>query len=698
MENILAMTVAEALEKSRTNALADEIQRYKERVDTQDQGESQYRSWLNSPRHFLSAAQEAGLGRLHVVFEMPTPVDGYIDILLAGRSLHPGPGEEGRLLVVELKQWSSVRLAGDGMHVFVPGVDGGQTHPWDQADNYRFQLANHHAGIRKSGHIALDAIAYLHNLGDKDPLITEPFEDYPRYAIFGREDRQALVDYLKNSFSPEGAPALLETVGDNGFVQSEYGHKITAQILSGQEAVDLLRDQKEVTGEIKRHLQRQREDRHPEIITVCGGPGTGKTIVGAALVHEVRSGTDAGRPQRATFCYYSSKMVKELINNAFGDSIIPYLDRIGRDQDLVVVDEAHRISKLDETLDDVFDKGTAILVLMVDEHQLIRPGEEGTLAGIERYAHEHGIQYTHLPKLKIQKRCELLGGLTDAVEKMLYGSGTYMGEPIGSVRVFDSLHEMDRWTEAWARRSKAKLIAPYCWEGGRSGGVKINEGGKTLDKKWNPYKEALYEWYLRRSAKEVGCIYSCQGMDFDNVGLIWGPDLRWDGSRWVADPSESEDDPIKEAVDSGMPRDELDKLIINTYYVMLTRARERMGIWFEDEKTKEYVTQFLGLEAYDPDDADFNAPAGELPDGSWMTGKITKLAPEGSPDTAIIEGDDGGGDYRGKFVFSGIAHPENVFRENAAVSFTIKYINGKGYANGLRPLLSLRYDKSRKRR
>ena len=38
---------------------------------------------------------------------------------------------------------------------------------------------------------------------------------------------------------------------------------------------------------------------------------------------------------------------------------------------------------------------------------------------------------------------------------------------------------------------------------------------------------------------QVGCIYTAQGFEFDYVGVIIGPDLRWDPSseEWIGDPS-----------------------------------------------------------------------------------------------------------------------------------------------------------------
>lgn len=64
--------------------------------------------------------------------------------------------------------------------------------------------------------------------------------------------------------------------------------------------------------------------------------------------------------------------------------------------------------------------------------------------------------------LTIQKRCESLGRLLDGLEDMFYGADRFDREPLGSVRVFDRLRDMDAWAEKMAKRSRAKLVAPYC--------------------------------------------------------------------------------------------------------------------------------------------------------------------------------------------------------------------------------------------
>lgn len=41
--------------------------------------------------------------------------------------------------------------------------------------------------------------------------------------------------------------------------------------------------------------------------------------------------------------------------------------------------------------------------------------------------------------------------------------------------------------------------------------------------------------YLRKSVKEIGCIYTCQGLEFDYVGVIIGDGLVYKGGEVTTD-------------------------------------------------------------------------------------------------------------------------------------------------------------------
>ena len=100
--------------------------------------------------------------------------------------------------------------------------------------------------------------------------------------------------------------------------------------------------------------------------------------------------------------------------------------------------------------------------------------------------------------------------------------------------------------------------------------------------------------------EHVYCIYTTQGLDLDNVAFIWWNDLRWDEKNncWVVSLDANKDYKFKEGVREANLKENDSKLIMlfkDMYYVLLSRARENLGIWFRDAATKKHVCEVLGL-------------------------------------------------------------------------------------------------------
>ncbi len=615
MENILLMKVGEAYEKSKSSVLADTIWSHKHPNESVDSDDREYVSWLNSTSFFLRAAVNAGLSNLDVVFELPTPLGDYIDVALLGNTRVPNGDEFGRLLIVELKQWSAINQIDDKDYVEI-SVGNKQMdkrrHPVSQVCEYESHMSKNHHGIYKNGRIKIDTLVYLHNFIDKQSLLTNVYSVWSEYGdkVYCRTDEQRLVGYLQETFAVENNNDMANVIDDCGYVMDEAGFAGLNSALCGEENAIMIKDQMSVVDCVRTHLELQKQNPHKEIIVVYGGPGTGKTIIGMHFIYDYADIFNGKlNADGAVFCLPKSRTVKAMIDYECHAEVVPYLDRINRNQNLVVVDESHRITGLESTLNSVFAKGTKLLIMLQDDHQRIRPGEDGTFEGIKAYAEANGIEYTTL-NLTIQKRCESLGNLLDGLEKMFYGEGNYDGNSISSVKIFEQLQEMNVWIENLATTSRAKFIAPYCWSWNGGADVRIDDKGILFQKSWNPGQpnEQVRWHYGTNRANQVASIYTCQGLDLDDVAFIWWKDLVWDETtqRWKSNINESKDNSFVRGVrEAGLSQEEVDTLFINTYFVMLSRARNKMGIWFKDEATKRHVIDFLGLDLYSETDAQF---------------------------------------------------------------------------------------------
>lgn len=305
-----------------------------------------------------------------------------------------------------------------------------------------------------------------------------------------------------------------------------------------------------------------------------------------------------------------------------------YLQEIGNNQNLVVVDEAHRITKLEETLDGVFNKGTNLLILLQDDHQLLRPGEQGTYEALKEYATKKEIQFSPVDlaekntlTLIDEKRCDekLLQGLT----KLFYDDSITIDASIDCIKVFDQLSGLEEWKNAQAKNSRTKYILPFCWKwSSRNGLNKDDIVIGAFKKTWNPEDtDDQVIWLNDNTDDRAACIYTSQGLDMDNVAFIWWDDLTWDedNEKWVGNIDELKDPAFrcKQDAASGLwkqvkwdsnlcknvlisdgyslSQDDIDALIKNTYYVMLSRPKKNVAIWFKDESTKRHVLDVLGL-------------------------------------------------------------------------------------------------------
>ena len=90
--------------------------------------------------------------------------------------------------------------------------------------------------------------------------------------------------------------------------------------------------------------------------------------------------------------------------------------------------------------------------------------------------------------------------------------------------------------------------------------------------------------------REVGCIYSAQGFEFDYCGVILGNDLIWREGRWVASKDASKDSAL---LRGKLSQDELRAMLQHTYRVLLTRGMKGTFIYSADWETMEMLKELV---------------------------------------------------------------------------------------------------------
>ena len=642
MENIFSMKVSEAFNKCQTTELANELWNFKnpgESIENRDD-DREYISWINSLPCFLTCAMNAGLEDLNVIFEMKTPISGKsVDVTLIGFDKEK---INHQILLVELKQWGEIPdTQYNSDKVYVCRSIGSRKHPIKQVKNYWENLENHHSGIFKARsnniHISVKKAVYLHNCNHPEKLITIP--RYKKWVnedcnIYGENDEQKLINDLKELFSTENDEKILEIIKDYDAVLGDAGLAGLKKAYKNEASYEMMQDQQDIVDFVVQKLKIQKEEPKKEIVVISGGPGTGKTIVGIRFVLEYMNIFNGGKnDNKAIFTLPKSKTVKAMFDAACcvdddnENEYCCYLDEISKYQNLVIVDEAHRISDLKNTLDTVFLKKEAKLVIFLqDDHQIVRPNEQGTLQNLIKYAQFNNIQIS-TPKeypilnLRDEKRCD--ENLLMGVSKLFFDNSIKINSQIENVKIFDSFEALDKWKSELALNSRTKYIMPFCDKWKSRGESDFNNATPDIEidgikKYWNPDDpDDQVIWLNDKNDDRVACIYTCQGLDFDNVAFVWCEDLRWDenNSKWICDINKLNDPSFrykfntqtnlfersiynkKTGVSSinTISQEYIDFLIKNTYYVMLTRPRHSIGIYFKDEATKKHVIETLEL-------------------------------------------------------------------------------------------------------
>lgn len=149
------------------------------------------------------------------------------------------------------------------------------------------------------------------------------------------------------------------------------------------------------------------------------------------------------------------------------------------------------------------------------------------------------------------------------------------------------------------RGMNARLVAGYCWpwstklegDGSLAKDVKIGEFSLPWETHGNikPPEGYVnwYEWaYKPEGIKQVGCIYTVQGFEFDYIGVIVGPDLKYDAKNdcLITNLDGSKDPTLKKKRD----RDKFDEYVRNIYRVLMSRGMKGCYVYFVDKDVENY--------------------------------------------------------------------------------------------------------------
>ncbi|MGW5881486.1 DNA/RNA helicase domain-containing protein [Streptomyces koyangensis] len=578
------------------------------------------RSWERSIPALANALVEAGLGEVEVMLEYGLPLTSKrADVILAG--VHPTTGEHS-YVVVELKQWSEAYPdEDDPLLCRVPAYPAPVLNPIEQVRGYCDYLVSFNGALDRAPEM-ISGVAYLHNATDFGVAGLRAVVEDDRGRLFTADQRGAFLGYLRSRLAAkpgaEAADALLQ-----GKVRpSRQLMSVAAAEVRDREQFVLLDEQRVAYETVMSAVRKARRSHHKQVVVVAGGPGSGKSVIALSLLGDLyRRGVPA---LHATGSQSFTKTMRKVAGARKSEVqrlfkyFNSFMEAEPNDLDVLVCDEAHRLRRTSANrytraalrtgrpqVAELMD-AARVPVFLLDQHQVVRPGEMGTVEQIQAAAAEQDLDCT-VVRLDSQFRC----GGSDAYLRWvvdllgLEGGSPTRWDPDGKVQLLtaDSPRELEAFLEE--RRAQgygARMSAGYCWKWT----TKLTPSAQALPadvvigdwaRPWNLFGDRALlgappaPLWATDSAGfgQVGCVYTAQGFEYDWSGVIMGPDLVWRTDRWVLCRGASKDPSFTKAT----PDEDVDRLVRNTYKVLLTRGMIGTVVYSTDAETREKLRSLI---------------------------------------------------------------------------------------------------------
>jgi DUF2075 family protein len=583
---------------------------------------SEIRSWERSLPVLAQDLLEAGLDHVEVLIEHHLPLTSKrVDAILA--RAHPKTGDPS-YVVIELKQWSGAeRYEDDGSLVLVDGFSHHpRLHPVAQVRGYCDYLVGFTRVLRN----LVDPIAgaaYLHNATDDSIADLLNFPEDHHGQLFTGQRRGEFVAFLRDRLATDVPGArYADQLLTSAIAPSIQLLKVAADEIRDREQFVLLAEQRLAYRLVLHEVERARRDDGKSVVIVTGGPGSGKSVIALSLLGELAR---QGRPVlHATGSRSFTQTLRKVAGRGSSQtqSLFKYFNQFMKADrnglDVLILDEAHRIreTSIDRWTKAEFRTGrpqvdelfaaARVPVFLLDEHQVVRPGELGTVEDIERYAATLQLP-VHRIDLDGQFRC---GGSQEYVEWVLRLLSLADGDPIPwegdpsfDVKVAESPWEMESLLEAKiAEGYNARIAAGYCWpwsDPNRDGTLVSDIRIDAWSRPWNVKGDRAVGgappaplWAMDPAGfGQVGCVYTAQGFEYDWSGVILGPDLVWrdGGLQSVRSANRDPDFRNKARVSDA----DFDRLVRNVYKVLLTRGMVGTTLYSTDAETRKALRSLV---------------------------------------------------------------------------------------------------------
>ena len=580
---------------------------------------SEVRSWDASLAALAADLEQADLGGVEVLVEYQLPLSSKrVDVVLAGE--HPRRGGPS-YVVVELKQWTTATLFEDEPELVVQPTYGPRPilHPVAQVRGYVEYMLDFLGALHATDDV-LTGVAYLHNATDDRVAALRNYPQDNLGLFFTAQDRGNFLDYLRSRLSATNASIHADRLLRSSVAPSKQLLAVAAEELRNREQFVLLDEQRVAFDLVLHEVEKARRGDHKSVVIVTGGPGSGKSVIALSLLGEL--GRRGIRVAHATGSRSFTQTLRKVAGHraprtaALFRYFNQFMDADPNGLDVLIADEAHRLRETSANrwtraelrsdkrqVDELIDAARVPLFLL-DQNQVVRPGEMGTVEDIEKHARERGLD-VHQIDLNTQYRSGGSAEYVEWVERLLGlapgGPMPWKGDERFEVRTSPSPSAMEQaLAERLAVRQNGRMAAGYCWtwsdprkDGSLIPDVRIGDWARPWNLKGDRSVGGAPPAALwasdERGFGQVGCVYTAQGFEYEWNGVLLGPDLIWRTDQWVAVRSANRDPDFRNT--KRVSDAEFDPLVRNVYVykVLLTRGLRGVYLHSTDAETQLFL-------------------------------------------------------------------------------------------------------------
>jgi uncharacterized protein len=583
--------------------------------------EREVRAWDNSMQYMyrvLSDHEIPADAGVAIEFKIPY-TSKRVDFLISGKQ-----GEKNSVVIIELKQWKSVEKI-SGKEAIVKTVINRNlvetTHPSYQAWSYASLIKDYNENAQND-EIHLYPCAYLHNYiyqGDYDPLTDKVYRYYIEQApVFLKGQAKQLRDFIKKYIQYGDNKENLYKIENGRIRPSKSLQDSLNSMLKGNPEFVMIDDQKVIFEQAIYLAKEALRTNTKQVLVVTGGPGTGKSVLAINLLVELTKQhmvcqyvTKNAAPRNIYATKLKRDFRKGVIDNLFKGSG-SYIDASLDEFDALIVDEAHRLneksgmfSNLGENQMKEIIHASKFSIFFIDERQRVTLKDAGSIGEIKKFASEFGANLT-IMNLESQFRCNGSDGYLAWIDDVLQIRETANADFIGGqydFRVFDNPNKLREEIENLNKvNNKSRIVAGYCWNWDKVGQTNPDYFDIVIPEfdfkmSWNLGNTAT--WAIdENSVREAGCIHTCQGLEFDYVGVIIGDDLRYEKGSVVTDYTKRAKTDTSLKGLKKMIREEpekalklADEIIRNTYRTLMTRGQKGCFVFCTDKKLAAYLKE-----------------------------------------------------------------------------------------------------------